>query len=50
MKWIDRPSVTEMDLGGVYEMERQTKCQKMEMLLKWMTFSKIFWTGIIMCY
>ena len=34
MKWIDRPSVTEMDKGGVYEMERQTKCQQMEMPLK----------------
>ena len=28
MKWMDRPSVTEMDRGGVYEMDRQTKCQK----------------------
>ena len=28
MKWIDRPSVTEMNRGGVYEFERQTKCQK----------------------
>ena len=25
---IDTPSVTEMDIGGVYEMERQTKGQK----------------------
>ena len=28
MKWMDRLSVTEMDRGGVYEMDRQTKCQK----------------------
>ena len=21
MKWMDRPSVTEMEIGGVYEME-----------------------------
>ena len=31
---MDRPSVTEMDRGGVYEMHRQTKCQKMETPLK----------------
>ena len=24
----DRPSVTETDRGGVYEMHRQTNCQK----------------------
>ena len=29
-KWMDRPSVTEMD--------RQTKCQKMDMPLKWIKF------------
>ena len=28
MKWMDRPSVTDMDKGGVYEMDRQTKFQK----------------------
>ena len=28
MKWIDRPSVTEMDRGGIYEMERKTKFQQ----------------------
>ena len=28
MKWMDGPSVTEMDRGGVYEMDRQKKCQK----------------------
>ena len=28
MKWMDRPSVTEMDRGGVYEMDKQTMCQK----------------------
>ena len=27
MKWIDRPIVTEMDNGGVFEMDRGTKCQ-----------------------
>ena len=31
MKWMDRPSVTEIDRGGVNEMDRQTKFQKMEM-------------------
>ena len=34
MEWMDIPSVTEMDRGGVYEMDRQTKCQKIEMPLK----------------
>ena len=28
MKWMDRPSVTEVDRGVVYEMDRPTKCQK----------------------
>ena len=28
-------SVTEMDRGGVYELDRHTKCQKMKMPLKW---------------
>ena len=34
MKWMDRPSVTEMETGRVYEMDRRKKCQKMEMALK----------------
>ena len=28
MKWMDRPSATEMDEGSDYEMDRQTKCHK----------------------
>ena len=28
MKWMDRPSVTVIDRGGVYEMDRQTKFPK----------------------
>ena len=28
MKWMDRPGVTEMDTGGVYEMDRPTKWKK----------------------
>ena len=28
MKWMDGPSVTEKDGGDIYEMDRQTKCQK----------------------
>ena len=40
MKWMDRPSVTEMERGGVHEMDRQKKCQKMEMSLKWIKFMK----------
>ena len=50
MKWVDRPRVTEMDRGGYYEMERRTKCHKIEMPLKWKTFSKIFGTATIVCY
>ena len=50
LKWMDRPSVTEMDRGGVYEMNKQKKCQKIKMPLKWIKFNKIFWTGTRMCY
>ena len=50
MKWMYRPSVTEMDRGGVYEMDRPTKCQKMEMRIKWIDFNKICWTGTRMFY
>ena len=28
MKWMGRLSVTEIDRGGVYVMDRWTKCQK----------------------
>ena len=28
MKWMDRPNLTEMDRGGVFEMDRPTKRQK----------------------
>ena len=35
MKLIDIQSVTEVERGGVYEMNRQKKCQNMEMPLKW---------------
>ena len=31
MKWTDSPSVTEKYRGGVYEMDRPTKCRKIEM-------------------
>ena len=47
---MDRPCVTEMDRGGVYEMDRQTKWQKMEIPVKWIKFNKICWTGTRMCY
>ena len=51
LKWMDGPSVTEMDRGGVYEMDRQTKCQKIEMLLKWIDLNEILWTGTSrVCY
>ena len=49
MNWMDRPSVTEMVRGGVYEMDRRKYCQKIEIPLKWITFNKIFWTGTRMC-
>ena len=47
---MDRPCVTEMDRGGVYEMDGQTKWQKMEIPVKWIKFNKICWTGTRMCY
>ena len=51
MKQKERPSVTEINrVYRVYEMVRQTKCQKMEVPLKWINFNKIFWTGTRMCY
>ena len=50
MKLTDRPSVTEMDREGVYEMDRQTKMQKMEMPLKLIKMNKSFWIGTRMCY
>ena len=34
MKWMDRPSVTEMERGGVYEMDRRKSTKNMEMPLK----------------
>ena len=47
MKWMDTPSVTEMDRGlqglrGFYEMDTQKKCQKVEMPLKWIKFNNVF--------
>ena len=50
MKCMDIPSATEMDRGSVYEMDRQTKCHKMEMPLKWIKLYKNFFTGTRMCY
>ena len=48
MKWMDSLSVTEINRGGVYEMDRQTKCQKMEMPLKCIKFNDFCWTDTIM--
>ena len=43
MKWINRPSVAEMNRGSVYEMDRQTKCQKkMEMPPKFIIFAILY--------
>ena len=42
MKWMDRPSDTEMERGGVYEMDRQKKCQKIEMPLTWIKCNNTF--------
>ena len=50
MKWMGRLSVTEIDRGGVYVMDRWTKCQKMDLPLKQVQFIKIYWTGTRMCY
>ena len=35
MKWMDGPSLTEMERGGVYEMDRHKKCKKNKMRLNW---------------
>ena len=42
MKWMDRPCVTKVDRGNVFEMDRQNKCQKIKKPLKWKIFKKIF--------
>ena len=34
MKWMNRPSVTEMERGGVYAMDRRKSEKNMEMPLK----------------
>ena len=46
MKWMDRQSITEIGREVFYEMDRQTKCQKMEIPLKWIRF----FTSTRMCY
>ena len=38
MKGMDSPSVTEMNRGGVYEMDRQNKCQVLECVIKFYPF------------
>ena len=39
MKLMDRPSVTEMDRGGVHEMDRKTKFPNKKIELKWIKFN-----------
>ena len=39
IKWMDRPSVTEMERGGIYEMDGQKSNKKMEMQLKLMKYN-----------
>ena len=43
MKWMNRPSVIEMDRAGVHEMDGQKQCKKMEMPLKWIKFNNAFY-------
>ena len=50
MKWMDTASVTEMDRGGVYEMDRRTKCHKNGNATEMEKCYTIFQTGTIMCY
>ena len=42
MKGMDGPSVTEMDRGGVHEMNRHATGQKIKMTLKWIKFNEIY--------
>ena len=43
---MDRLSVTEISKGGVYEMDRRTKCQKNGNTTEMdKIFKNIFWTG-----
>ena len=34
MKWMDQPSVTEMERGGVYEMDGQKSAKKIKIALE----------------
>ena len=42
MKWMNKPSVTEMEKGGVYEMDRRKSAKNMEMPLKYIKFNNTF--------
>ena len=42
MKWMDIPSVTEMNRVGVYEMDGRQSVKKKEMPLKWLNFKVFF--------
>ena len=53
---MDRPSVTEMDRGSVYKMDRHTNCQKKNGNATEIDknvsdcFLRLFFAGTIMCY
>ena len=42
VKWMDRPSATEMERVRASEMDRQTKCHKMKMPLRLIKFNNKF--------
>ena len=42
MKWMDRPSVTEIKRGGVFEMDRRKSAKNMEMPLKYIKCNDTF--------
>ena len=48
---VERPSVTETDRGGVYEMDRQTNRQKKgKCHWYWSNYIRFFFTGTRVCY
>ena len=42
MKWMDRPSVTESERGGVYEIDRRKSAKNMEMPVIWIKCNNTF--------
>ena len=49
VKWMDRPSDTEMERGHASETDRMEQCYKNQMPVKWKKIYYIFRAGTRMC-